>query len=80
MDEEPIVGNEIVHTNVRLPPLDDEGEEDEDINPEPIVPSFEWVLKFKFFGQTYLSFDKTHQVSDIDNYNEEDTPVVNVSP
>lgn len=41
MDEEPIVGNEIVHTNVRLPPLDDEGEEDEDINPEPIVPSFE---------------------------------------
>ena len=38
MDEEPIVGNEMVHTNIQLPPLIDE---DEEIVPQKIVPSFE---------------------------------------
>ena len=38
MDEEPIVGNEMVHTNIQLPPLIDE---DEEIVPKKIVPSFE---------------------------------------
>ena len=38
MDEEPIVGNEVVYTSIRLPPqLDDEDE----IVEHKIVPSFE---------------------------------------
>ena len=40
MDEEPIVGNEIVHTSIRLPPLNDEDEEEEIVE-QKIVPSFE---------------------------------------
>jgi len=60
---EPIVGNEVVYTSIRLPPqLDDEDE----IVEHKIVPSFD--------------FDKTHHVSEMDHYNEEETPVANVSP